>query len=60
MMKFRTMKDGIDKYGKLLPDSERLTNFGKILRSTSLDELTRTYKCFKRRNESYRTKTITY
>ncbi|MDU6982351.1 MAG: sugar transferase [Clostridium perfringens] len=39
MMKFRTMKDGIDKYGKLLPDSERLTNFGKILRSTSLDEL---------------------
>ncbi|MDC4251493.1 sugar transferase [Clostridium perfringens] len=39
MMKFRTMKDGIDKDGKLLPDSERLTNFGKILRSTSLDEL---------------------
>lgn len=39
MMKFRTMKDGVDKYGKLLPDSERLTNFGKILRSTSLDEL---------------------
>lgn len=39
MMKFRTMKDGVDKYGDLLPDSERLTNFGKILRSTSLDEL---------------------
>ncbi|MDM0551480.1 sugar transferase [Clostridium perfringens] len=39
MMKFRTMKDGIDKCGNLLPDSERLTNFGKILRSTSLDEL---------------------
>lgn len=39
MMKFRTMKDGVDKDGKLLPDSERLTNFGKILRSTSLDEL---------------------
>ena len=39
MMKFRTMKDGVDKYGKLLPDSERVTNFGKILRSTSLDEL---------------------
>lgn len=39
MMKFRTMKDGVDKYGNLLPDSERLTNFGKILRSTSLDEL---------------------
>lgn len=39
MMKFRTMNDGFDKYGNLLPDSERLTNFGKILRSTSLDEL---------------------
>ncbi|EJT5936562.1 sugar transferase [Clostridium perfringens] len=39
MMKFRTMKDGVDKYGNLLPDSERLTNFGKALRSTSLDEL---------------------
>ncbi|MDM0536829.1 sugar transferase [Clostridium perfringens] len=39
MMKFRTMKDGVDKGGKLLPDSERLTNFGNILRSTSLDEL---------------------
>ncbi|WP_221399888.1 sugar transferase [Clostridium perfringens] len=39
MMKFRTMKDEVDKEGNLLPDSERLTNFGKILRSTSLDEL---------------------
>lgn len=39
MMKFRTMKDGVDKDGNLLPDGERLTNFGKILRSTSLDEL---------------------
>lgn len=39
MMKFRTMKDGVDKNGNLLPDSERLTNFGKDLRSTSLDEL---------------------
>lgn len=39
MMKFRSMKDGVDKHGNLLPDSERLTNFGKILRSTSLDEL---------------------
>ena len=39
MMKFRTMKDGVDKYGNLLPDSERLTKFGKALRSTSLDEL---------------------
>lgn len=39
MMKFRTMKDVIDKNGNLLPDSERLTSFGKLLRSTSLDEL---------------------
>lgn len=39
MYKFRTMKDGKDKNGNLLPDSERLTRFGKSLRSTSLDEL---------------------
>lgn len=39
MYKFRTMKDGKDKNGNLLPDSDRLTKFGKILRSTSLDEL---------------------
>lgn len=39
MYKFRTMKDGKDKNGNLLPDSKRLTKFGKILRSTSLDEL---------------------
>ena len=39
MYKFRTMKDGKDKNGNLLPDSERLTRFGKLLRSTSLDEL---------------------
>lgn len=39
MMKFRSMKDVKDKNGNLLPDSERLTKFGKILRSTSLDEL---------------------
>ncbi len=39
MYKFRTMIDKRDKYGELLPDSERLTKFGKFLRSTSLDEL---------------------
>lgn len=39
MYKFRTMKDAVGKDGKQLPDSERLTKFGKILRSTSLDEL---------------------
>lgn len=39
MYKFRTMKDAIDKDGYPLPDSERLTSFGKALRATSLDEL---------------------
>lgn len=39
MYKFRTMTDEKDENGKLLPDSERLTKFGKFLRSTSLDEL---------------------
>ena len=39
MYKFRTMTDARDKDGKLLPDSERLTSFGKLLRKTSLDEL---------------------
>lgn len=39
MLKFRSMKDGVDELGKVLPDSERLTPFGQKLRSTSLDEL---------------------
>ena len=39
LYKFRTMTDGRDADGKLLPDTERLTSFGKLLRSTSLDEL---------------------
>lgn len=39
MYKFRTMTDKRDEAGDLLPDEERLTNFGKKLRSTSLDEL---------------------
>ncbi|MFK3863047.1 sugar transferase [Pseudoalteromonas rhizosphaerae] len=39
MMKFRTMLDGKDKQGNLLPDDERMTKFGAFLRSTSLDEL---------------------
>ncbi len=37
--KFRTMTDKRDLEGKLLPDSERLTGFGRFLRSSSLDEL---------------------
>ncbi|WP_350635000.1 sugar transferase [Pseudoalteromonas sp. GW168-MNA-CIBAN-0100] len=39
MMKFRSMLDGKDKHGNLLPDDERMTKFGAFLRSTSLDEL---------------------
>lgn len=39
MYKFRTMSDERDENGELLPDEKRLGSFGKILRSTSLDEL---------------------
>jgi undecaprenyl phosphate N,N'-diacetylbacillosamine 1-phosphate transferase len=39
LYKFRTMKNSKDEHGVLLPDSERLTKFGKFLRATSLDEL---------------------
>ena len=39
MMKFRTMLNGKNNQGKLLPDQERMTKFGTFLRSTSLDEL---------------------
>ncbi len=39
MVKFRSMRDAVDKQGNALPDSERLTSFGKKLRSSSLDEL---------------------
>lgn len=39
MIKFRTMKDATDKEGNALPDSQRLTEFGKKLRASSLDEL---------------------
>lgn len=39
MIKFRSMKDAIDNDGNPLPDSERLTGFGKALRNSSLDEL---------------------
>ncbi|EGQ7993258.1 sugar transferase [Vibrio vulnificus] len=39
MVKFRTMKDGVDVQGKPLPDSERMTPFGDKLRNSSLDEL---------------------
>ena len=39
LIKFRTMTNAKDKDGNLLPDKERLTKYGKFLRSTSLDEL---------------------
>ncbi len=39
MVKFRTMKDAIGADGSPLPDAERLTQFGRWLRATSLDEL---------------------
>jgi sugar transferase EpsL len=39
MWKFRTMTDARDARGNLLPDEQRLTRFGQLLRSTSLDEL---------------------
>lgn len=39
MLKFRSMKDATDAEGNVLPDSARLTDFGKRLRDSSLDEL---------------------
>lgn len=39
LLKYRTMTDARDEQGNLLPDAERLTPFGRLLRSTSLDEL---------------------
>tara|TARA_R100000935_G_scaffold29425_2_gene49713 strand:- start:3491 stop:4084 length:594 start_codon:yes stop_codon:yes gene_type:complete len=39
MIKFRTMRDGFDADGHLLPDAERLTKLGRFLRSSSFDEL---------------------
>jgi sugar transferase EpsL len=39
LLKFRTMTNATDVDGRLLPDNQRLTNIGRFLRSTSLDEL---------------------
>lgn len=47
MYKFRTMTDAKDVDGNLLPDEERLTKFGKALRSTSLDELPELFNILK-------------
>lgn len=47
LYKFRTMTDKRDEKGELLPDAERLTKFGKMLRSTSLDELPELFNILK-------------
>jgi sugar transferase EpsL len=48
MIKFRTMTNARDAAGRLLPDGDRLTPFGKWLRSTSLDELPELFNILKR------------
>ncbi|QTD37311.1 sugar transferase [Polaribacter batillariae] len=47
VVKFKTMNDKKDKDGNLLPDAERLTTIGKIVRKTSLDELPQIYNLLK-------------
>ena len=47
LIKFRTMTDARDEHGNLLPDDVRLTKFGKLLRSTSLDELPEAFNILK-------------
>lgn len=47
ILKFRTMTDKRDGEGNLLPDSERLTRFGRFLRRTSLDELPQLVNIFR-------------
>lgn len=47
LLKFRTMTNARDAQGKLLPDAERLTRFGRFLRSTSLDELPELFNVLK-------------
>ncbi len=47
MYKFRSMTDDRDENGQLLPDEVRLTSFGKLLRSTSLDELPELFNILK-------------
>lgn len=47
LKKFRTMTDERDENGELLPDEERLTKFGRFLRSTSIDELPELFNILK-------------
>jgi lipopolysaccharide/colanic/teichoic acid biosynthesis glycosyltransferase len=45
--KFRTMRNAVDQQGKPLPDEKRLTKLGRVLRSTSLDELPELFNVLK-------------
>lgn len=47
LYKYRSMTNETDENGKLLPDTQRLTRFGRILRATSLDELPEAWNIFK-------------
>lgn len=47
MLKFRTMREACDAQGKPLPDAERLTPLGKLLRKTSVDELPQLWNVLK-------------
>lgn len=47
LYKFRSMTDERDENGELLPDEQRLTKFGKVLRATSLDELPEAFNILK-------------
>jgi hypothetical protein len=51
LYKFRSMTNARDAQGNLLPDEQRLTPFGKFLRSTSLDELPQLFNVPARRHE---------
>lgn len=47
VIKFKTMTDERDEVGNLLPDSDRLTKVGKLVRSTSIDELPQLWNVFR-------------
>lgn len=47
LYKFRSMTNAVDEHGNLLPNNKRLTKFGRILRSTSMDELPELFNILK-------------
>lgn len=47
MYKFRSMTNAKDEFGKLLPDKQRITKFGKLIRATSIDELPELFNILK-------------